>query len=66
MLTREQRHAWRGVAFVTGILALLMSTDWNGDPFARGIIGVAAFAAFLYAILRLLGVDVTFRIPDRE
>ena len=66
MLTREQRHAWFQVAFATAVLALLMGTDRNGDPFARVIIGIAAFVVFLYAILRLLGVDVTLRIPDRS
>ena len=58
MLPRRQRHAWRQVAFVTAILALLMATDQNGDPFARAIIGVAAFAAFVYAVLRLWGVTI--------
>jgi hypothetical protein len=66
MLTRGQRHAWFQVAFATAVLALLMGTDRNGDPFARVIIGVAAFVVFLYGILRLLGVDVTPRIPDRK
>ena len=53
-------------AFATAVLALLMGTDRNGDPFARVIMGVAAFVVFLYAILRLLGVDVTLRIPERK
>ena len=62
MLTRRQRHAWRQVAFVTAILALLMVTDWNGNPLARAIIGLAASAGFLYALIRLW--DVTIRISD--
>ena len=66
MLTRGQCHAWFQVAFATAVLALLMGTDRDGDPFARVIIGVAAFVVFLYAILRLLGVDVTLRIPERK
>ena len=44
-------------------------TDGHGPerrPVARVIIGVAAFVVFLYAILRLLGVDVTLRVPARK
>jgi hypothetical protein len=53
MLTSGRRHGWFQVAFVTGVLALLMATDRNGDLLARAAIGLTALGAFVYAVLRL-------------
>ena len=65
MLTRQQRHGWRQVLFVAGVLALLMATDWNGSLLARAAVGLSALAACVYAALRLWDVRVTVgRRPD--
>jgi hypothetical protein len=65
MLTRQQRHGWRQVLFVAGVLALLMATDWNGSLLARAAVGLSAFAVCIYAVLRLWDVRVTVgKKPD--
>ena len=65
MLTRQQRHGWRQVVFVAGVLALLMATDWNGSLLARAAVGLSAFAVCVYGVLRLWDVRVTVgRRPD--
>ena len=53
MLTFGRRHAWFQVALVAAVLALLMKTDHNGDLLLRTVIGVAALAAFIYAVIRV-------------
>jgi hypothetical protein len=53
MLTIGTRHAWFQAALVTAVLALLMLTDRNGDILVRALIGTAALAASIYAVVRL-------------
>jgi hypothetical protein len=53
MTTSGRRHKWVQLAFVSGVFALLMLTDHNGNPLARAVIGTAALAAFVYAVIRM-------------
>jgi hypothetical protein len=53
---------------VTAVLAVLMATDRNGDVLVRAVIGVAALATFIYAVVRLRrrdphATDTTIGLP---
>ena len=48
-----RRHGWLQVAFVSGVLALLMLTDDNGDLLWRAVVGVVAAPVCAYAVSRV-------------
>jgi len=63
MLTFGRRHGWFQLAFVMGVLALLMATDRNGNLLARAAIGLTALGAFAYAVSRLWRDDARSTNP---